>query len=499
MSGLLASLARLVCAGVFVLLSSSAALAQPPDQATPRLKLRPHREPVRADRAEAKIEAKMNDPVAVDFRDFPLKDALEYLDSLQSLRLQYDQQAIREAGVRMDQPITLNLKDIPLRAMFKLLLEPVQMEWIIRDGSVVVTTASVAGKHPSSWKYDINDLVAAGIPVNDFAAVVRGIVAPRSWEAAGPGSLVPAETTLVVRQTPPVHHELQRLLRDIRRQLSETEAQRRDRQARQMTTTYDVTEFIDPMFPPEKIIEALADEVFRATWERFGGRGKIALNEQSLEVTNDGWVHARLATLFERVREMGLEEGRNGATFNFASALQQAGYTFDDGDVLDGALRQLVSIEFSDTMFWDALRRIREFYGVFCHIPDDDTAKAATKRAMHVTKTFRALPLSSALDELLTPFKLDWYVTEHATVNVIGAEQAAARRDLRVFRIVELIEAGHRADQLVKKITETIEPTSWQTAGGTATIHALPGVLLVRHNRRTQERIARFLESSAGK
>jgi hypothetical protein len=119
--------------------------------------------------------------------------------------------------------------------------------------------------------------------------------------------------------------------------------------------------------------------------------------------------------------------------------------------------------------------------------------------AMRVTKTVRGLPLRLALDELLGALQLDWYLTDYIAVRVVTAEQAAARRDLRVFRIVEPTEAGHSTDQMVRKITETIEPQSWQTAGGKATICTLPGVLLVRHNRRTHERIAKFIESSAGK
>jgi hypothetical protein len=495
-----AALAGSFLAVAVLTIPSTDALAQTGDRAAPRPKLRPHREPIRADRAEAKLEAKMNDPVAVDFPDFPFKDALEYLDTLQGLKLQYDAAAIREAGVAMDTPITLNLKDFPLRGIFKLLLEPVQMDWIIRDGDIVVTTASVARKHPSVWRYDVNDLVAFGIPVNELAATIPATVAPQTWEATtGPGFLSPEENALVVRQTPPVHEELQRLLRNIRRQLSETDSQRRAREARQVTTKYDVTEFIDPMFPPEKIVELLTDAVYRATWERFGGGGKIALNGQTLEVTNAGWVHARLASLFDRIREMGIEEGHNGATLNFPSALERAVYTFDDGDVLEGALGQSVAIDFMDTSLWDVLHRIRKTYGVVCHIPDVELGKAATKNAMRVTKTIRDLPVSSALDELLAAFKLDWYVSEDAVVFVITAEEAAARRDLRVFRIVELTEAGRSADQLVKKITESIEPKSWQAAGGTSTIRALPGVLIVRHNRRAHERIAKLLESLAAK
>jgi hypothetical protein len=372
------------------------------------------------------------------------------------------------------------------------------MEWIIRDGAIVVTTASVASKHPSSWKYDVNDVVAAGIHVNDLATVIRAVVAQQTWETAGPGSLVPEDTGLVVRQTPPAHDELQRLLREIRRQLSETETQRRDRQTRQVTTKYDVTEFIDPMSSPEKIVEALTDDVFRATWERFGGRGKISLNEQTLEFTNAGWVHARLASLFERMREMELQEGRNGATLNFRAALDRAGYEPDDGGVLEEALNQPVSFEFSDVKLWESISQLRQMYGVHL-VPGDESGKIVGIDAMRVTQTVRGLPLRSALDELFGPLKLEWYLTDYLAVRIVTPEQAAARRDLRVFRIVELTEAGHSADQLMKAITENIEPKTWQTAGGTATIRSLPGVVLVCHNRPIQERIATFLESLAGK
>jgi hypothetical protein len=466
----------------------------------PRPKLRPHREPHRADRAEAKLEAKMNDPDAVDFRDFPLRDALEYLDTLQGLKLQYDTAAIRGTGVTMDQPITLNLKDFPLRATFKLLLEPVQMAWIIRDGAVVVTTRSVSDKHTSAWRYDISDLVAFGISARELAATIPVTIAPQTWDAtADPGTLSPEENTIVVRQVPPVHDELRRFFRDIRRQLSETAVERRIRETQQITKQYDVADFIDPQLPPEEFTKAVTEQVSRTTWERFGGRGKAELNGGALEVANAAWVHERLERLLELVRELGLERGRNGSSFKFTSALERARYSdYGDSD-LDAALGQPISIEFMDTSLWDALHRIYELCGVFCHFPDAELGKAATKNTMRVTKTIRDLPLSSALNELLTQFKLDWYVTEYATVSVVTPEQAAARRDLRVFRIVELTEAGHSADQLVKTIAESIEPTSWQAAGGSATIRALPGVLLVRHNRRTHERIATFLESLAGK
>ncbi len=467
-----------------------------PAQTAPRnLWLRPHREPERAIPAEMKLERRMKALIAVDWQETPLKDALEHIAALQGLKLRYDADAIQAARVAMDQPVTLNLKDLPLSALFRLLLEPLQLEWIIQDEAVVITTRQVAEKHMSAWRYDVNDLIAAGIPIAALATVISAVVAPPDWVAAGGHGAVSAEeSALVVRQTPPVHRELQRFLRDIRQQLSQTDAQRRAHENRVVTIRYDVADFIDPDSPPERFVDILTEKLYRATWERFGGRGKARLNGESLEVTNAQWVHERMGNLLDQVREHGLERGRNGSTFSFVSALEQAMYQYDRVS-LDAPLHQTVSIESTDARLWDALRRIYETYGVFCSIRDEEIRKAAVTDAMRVKKKFGALPLGTALDELLSPFGLDWYVTEYSTVNVITAEEAAARRDLRVFRIVELTQAGHTADELVRNVTAAVEPQSWQSAGGTATIRALPGLLIVRHNRRTCERIAELLQT----
>ncbi len=492
----------LVLAAVLVtavsLICESRARAEPAAEVRQKTRLRPHREPERAVPAEARIEHQMNDPVAVDWRGVPLEDTLDYIDAVQNLKLQYDTEAIRRSGVDLKMKITLTVKDVSLRLVMKWLLEPIQFDWIIRDGRLLITTRDEALMHASVWKYDVNDLVAAGIPANELAATIAALVSPESWDSKeGAHVLQVEQEALVIRQATPVHEGVQRLLREIRTRIIEGNSERRARDGRLVTKSYDVTDFVDPTIPPEVFTEILTENVYKGTWEKFGGQGKAELRDGMLEVTHFEWMQEHLGTRFERIREIGLERGRNGSTFSFRTALEEAGHFYDEKDVLDAALNQRVSLEFHEATFSDVRDGIRQTYGVFCNVPDDLTRNSADLAALRVTKSWNAVPLRSVLDELTSLLKLDWYVGDYAVISIAAVEATAARRDLKVFRIKDLTEAGHAADKLVSGILESIDPKSWQSAGGTATIRTLPGLLLVRHNRRTQERIQEFLDKQA--
>jgi hypothetical protein len=83
-------------------------------------------------------------------------------------------------------------------------------------------------------------------------------------------------------------------------------------------------------------------------------------------------------------------------------------------------------------------------------------------------------------------------------ITVARPAESAVQSGVRVFRIKELIGSGRDAADLVKGITETVEPECWTPVTPSATIRVLPGLLVIRHNRLTLQRIAEFLET-AGK
>ena len=71
---------------------------------------------------------------------------------------------------------------------------------------------------------------------------------------------------------------------------------------------------------------------------------------------------------------------------------------------------------------------------------------------------------------------------------------AAGRMEPRVYRTTELLAAGQTEKGLTARIA-AIEPDSWAALGGPGQMRFLPGVLIVSHNRRTQEQVSQLLTS----
>src|SRR5258708_7408359 len=61
--------------------------------------LRQQREPVFASRAAARLNEKMDALVAVDFSGTPLQEAIDFVDAVQNLRIQYDAGALGKDGI----------------------------------------------------------------------------------------------------------------------------------------------------------------------------------------------------------------------------------------------------------------------------------------------------------------------------------------------------------------------------------------------------------------
>src|SRR6185369_12394382 len=66
---------------------------------------------------------------------------------------------LTDEGVALDQPITLKLAGVTLRSVLKLLLEPVQLTYVIEDEVMKITTSAKAGEKLTTRVYPVGDLV----------------------------------------------------------------------------------------------------------------------------------------------------------------------------------------------------------------------------------------------------------------------------------------------------------------------------------------------------
>jgi len=188
---------------------------------------------------EAKIIAALEKPTSLEFVDLSLEKCIEFLKEYHKINIWLDLQTLTKLGVALDQPITLKLAGVTLRSVLKLLLEPVQLTYVIDDDVMKITTSAEANEKLLTRTYPVHDLyygpvIAEDQPADEKDALRRAASEPRpgdletaivrtidpaSWDDKnGPGSMtyVREAGSLVIRQRPSVHEQILQLLRDLR-------------------------------------------------------------------------------------------------------------------------------------------------------------------------------------------------------------------------------------------------------------------------------------------
>ena len=108
---------------------------------------------------EQRIQQALKDTTEVQFTDQPLKDALEYLEDLHKIEIWIDAPALADAGISTDQNVNLVMSGITLRSALRLLLEPLQLTYVIEDEVMKITTQEKADEKMSTRVYPVADLV----------------------------------------------------------------------------------------------------------------------------------------------------------------------------------------------------------------------------------------------------------------------------------------------------------------------------------------------------
>ncbi len=240
--------------------------------------------------AEAAILEKLGKPTTVEFLDLPLEDCLTFLHEAHKLNIWLDRASLTDEGVALDQPITLKLAGVSLESVLHLLLQPVQLEWIVQDEVLKITTAAWAQKHPETRTYDIHNLIEAGHAPEDLMASITKCIAPKSWTGNDATAAI-AHTggILVVRQSQPIHGEVGRLLEEldtIADAEEEADAEKGGKNAVVSVKVYPAREQ-----SAEQLAECLQLFVAANTWKNRGGDGKVKALNGAVVVEQTAGVH----------------------------------------------------------------------------------------------------------------------------------------------------------------------------------------------------------------
>lgn len=112
--------------------------------------------------AERRIESALRAPLhatGLEFAESPLEEAVNLMQEEYGIPIQIDDTALEEAGLDSIEPVTLSLSNVSLRSALRLMLEKLQLTYIIRNEVLLITTPEEAESELVVKVYPVADLV----------------------------------------------------------------------------------------------------------------------------------------------------------------------------------------------------------------------------------------------------------------------------------------------------------------------------------------------------
>jgi hypothetical protein len=180
---------------------------------------------VKLTETEKAILEALKKPINVDYNMDTFQSVIDDLSKRLGQTILLDKQALDEANVPYDTPITLRFnKPVSARTALKRVLADVGLTYVIRKENIEVTSLARAREMMTVRTYYIGDLMGVASPllpavVNQFQMIqaigailnqIQGIE-PDSWEGRGGSGRItfdPVSMSLVVKQSAEIHYML---------------------------------------------------------------------------------------------------------------------------------------------------------------------------------------------------------------------------------------------------------------------------------------------------
>ncbi|TWU47598.1 Regulatory protein BlaR1 [Rubripirellula tenax] len=114
---------------------------------------------------ETRINFAFDDETSVHFVGTPLQEALQTIGKQHAIPIVLNRQALEESGLTPDVPVTISLANVSLRSAIRLMLRSLQLEMMIEDDVLQVTTREQMRSTSLSRKYYIGQLPYKGVDI----------------------------------------------------------------------------------------------------------------------------------------------------------------------------------------------------------------------------------------------------------------------------------------------------------------------------------------------
>lgn len=126
---------------------------------------------------EGTLNDKLSQRLTAEFIDTPLKDVLQFLSDQSNVQIFLNRKMIENEGLSLDDPVTINLKNVRLDMLLDLALEQASgnsLAYVERDGILIVSTQANLEGASEVRVYNCRDLLSDGFK-NDAGKAAVGI------------------------------------------------------------------------------------------------------------------------------------------------------------------------------------------------------------------------------------------------------------------------------------------------------------------------------------
>jgi hypothetical protein len=166
-----------------------------------------------------KLRQALATPVQVEFIDTPLQDAADFLEDSAGVPVVVNERALTEDGVAIDQPVNLTLAGKSLETTLELMLKPFDLEAVLEDGTILITTASEAEQNLAPVIYNVQHIADSESALSQLKEAMLTVTEGPWLFVNGTGGVIQTikPGTMIIKQTEPVHQEIERLFQTLAR------------------------------------------------------------------------------------------------------------------------------------------------------------------------------------------------------------------------------------------------------------------------------------------
>ncbi|MCA8990247.1 MAG: hypothetical protein KDA78_21545, partial [Planctomycetaceae bacterium] len=161
------------------------------------------------------VPKSMQQETELQFVDTPLVDAMGIIGELHHLKIYLAEDVKVNSG---KEPVTLFVSGVTLTTALDFILEPLKLDYIIKENLIVITEAKKADEYLTQEIYQVERL---GIEIDEAADLIESVVETKSWKAnGGQGVIRISNHRLVISQTERNHRKIESLLQNLDRNRS---------------------------------------------------------------------------------------------------------------------------------------------------------------------------------------------------------------------------------------------------------------------------------------